>query len=143
MSRVGRGLDRILAGLRRLRPGAKESLGRAGERIATRHLRRSGYRILERNLRVGKDEADLVALDPDGVTIVIVEVKARRDPIAPAEAAVGFHKQHRLNRLAASLQRREAYRGRPFRFDVVAVEWDDRGRIGVRHVPAAFEARFG
>jgi hypothetical protein len=36
-------------------------LGRRGEEIAARHLRRCGYRILERNFRAAGAEIDLVA----------------------------------------------------------------------------------
>ncbi|MBI4601734.1 MAG: YraN family protein, partial [Planctomycetes bacterium] len=48
-------------------------LGRRGERAAARHLRRQGLRILARNVREGRGEIDLVALD--GATLVFVEVK--------------------------------------------------------------------
>ena len=54
--------------------GARESLGDRGERLAARWLTRRGYRILHRKLTIGRDEADLVAVDPHG-TVVIVEVK--------------------------------------------------------------------
>ncbi len=52
-------------------------LGRTGERLAERHLRRSGYRLLARNFRAAGAEIDLVAAEGD--TIVFVEVKTRRD----------------------------------------------------------------
>ena len=40
-------------------------VGRRGERIAEKHLKHLGYPILERNLRVGRNEIDLLALDGD------------------------------------------------------------------------------
>ena len=61
---------RSFAGLDRI------ALGRRGERIAERYLRRKGYRILERNFRGAGAEIDLVAMD--GETLVFVEVKTRR-----------------------------------------------------------------
>src|SRR5215217_5370179 len=48
-------------------------LGDQGERIAARHLKQLGYRILARQTRSKLGEIDLIALD--GATIVFVEVK--------------------------------------------------------------------
>ncbi len=53
-------------------------LGREGERIAERFLEHLGYRILDRNVRLGRDEIDLVAFDPVDQVRVFVEVKSRR-----------------------------------------------------------------
>ncbi|TSC80572.1 MAG: UPF0102 protein [Candidatus Peregrinibacteria bacterium Gr01-1014_25] len=65
---------------RRFHPqlAAHLQLGRRGERIAAAYLRRLGYRILARNVRLyGGDEIDVIAIDPVGNTIVFVEVKTR------------------------------------------------------------------
>jgi len=51
-------------------------LGIKGEELAEKYLRDSGYEILERNWRFGKDEIDIIALDGD--FLVIAEVKTRR-----------------------------------------------------------------
>ena len=52
-------------------------VGRLGERYAARHLRRHGLRIVARNVRSGRGEIDLVAVD--GATVVFVEVKSRTE----------------------------------------------------------------
>lgn len=122
--------------LRRRSRGA--SLGRRGERLAARWLARRGFRILFRNLTVGRDEADLVAVDPDGRTLVIVEVKTRRTDAPAPEAGLDDRKGDRLARLAARLTRRREYRGHPVRLDAVAVVWPDGGRPEVRHHRGAF-----
>jgi putative endonuclease len=119
---------------------SKPSLGSRGEQLAQRMLVASGYRILERNLFVNDDEADLVALDPDGHTIVIVEVKTRSDDTLPPELGFSRAKQQRLTRLASRLQRRPAYRDRPIRFDAVAIVLPKSGEPLIRHHPGAFEA---
>ena len=56
---------------------ARRAMGAAGEAAALRYLQRKGYRLLERNLRLGRTgELDLVM--KDGSTLVFVEVKAMR-----------------------------------------------------------------
>ena len=52
------------------------TLGQRGERFAARQLRRWGYRVLERNVRLGRYEIDIIARE--GNTIAFVEVKTRR-----------------------------------------------------------------
>lgn len=110
-----------LAGLDRI------ALGRRGERIAERHLRRRGYRILARNFRAAGAEIDLVALD--GETLVFVEVKTRRTTHsgAPAEA-VNPYKQNHLRRAAELYARGHRAQDRAMRFDVVAIHAGRAGR---------------
>ncbi len=53
-------------------------VGWQGESLAARHLKRLGYRVLQRNVRVGrKDEIDILAYDPTENVLVFVEVKSR------------------------------------------------------------------
>lgn len=117
--------------------------GRAGERVARRHLRKLGYRIVARNLVVRPDEADIVALDRDG-TLVIVEVRTRHaSEGGPApEETVGAHKRRCLVRLAERWRHRAGHGHRPVRFDVIAVELTEsrwRPQVELRHYVAAFE----
>ncbi|MCI0362512.1 MAG: YraN family protein [Phycisphaerales bacterium] len=120
----------------------RESLGRQGEKFAAKWLRRRRYRILERNVPIGDDEADLVALDPDGRTIVIVEVKTKRDDTIAPELSITQAKQFHLMRLASRLQQTRRYANRPFRFDALAVIWPLDGKPTVRHHVGAFRARW-
>lgn len=111
-------------------------VGGLGEREAGRHLRRKGFRVLGRNVRVGVGEADLVCLDPDGRTIVIVEVKTRiAGDGPPPEASVTAHKQRKLRQVARAVLRRGGWEGRPCRIDVVGVDLGPDGRrvAEVRH----------
>ena len=113
-------------------------MGKRGERVAARWLRRRGYRILETNLSFGRDEADLLALAPDG-SVVIVEVKTRSNPATWPEMAIDRHKRRRMARIAARLRVRPDYAARAIRFDVVAVSWPPGDLPQVRHFPHAFE----
>ncbi len=50
-------------------------MGRKGEDLAAEYLSSKGYRILERNWRWSRAEADIIAMD--GEVLVFVEVKTR------------------------------------------------------------------
>ncbi|MDE0597727.1 YraN family protein [Dokdonia sp. PRO95] len=53
-----------------------KELGEYGEELATLHLIKQGYTILERNWFFGKNEVDIICQKEEGV-LVVVEVKAR------------------------------------------------------------------
>jgi putative endonuclease len=114
-------------------------LGRAAEDAAARYLEAAGLAIVERNVRFAMGEIDLVCRD-DGA-VVFVEVKCRRAgwDETPA-AAVSWHKQRRLTQLAQLYLKWRRLDNVRCRFDVVSVTQDDRGRLDVRHVRAAFDA---
>ena len=117
----------------------RRTLGQAAEAEAARVLERAGLAVIERNVRLPEGEIDLVCRD-EGV-VVFVEVKCRRAgwDESPA-AAVSWHKQRRLTRLAQHyLKWRRLDRVR-CRFDVVSVIVDARGALDVRHVRSAFDA---
>ena len=95
--------------------------------------------ILHRNLAIGGGEADLVTLDPDGRTVVLVEVKTRAASALPPEESVDHRKRRRLRRVADWLQRDGRYPDAPIRFDIVAIVWLEGGRPEVRHYVDAFD----
>jgi len=102
-------------------PGSvRRSRGRAGEDAAVQALTARGYRVLGRNIRLGRGEIDLVCVH-DG-DIVFVEVKARSGAAfgTPAEA-VTLRKQRALLALAARYLGRTGHGDRTCRFDVVEV----------------------
>jgi putative endonuclease len=112
-------------------------LGGRGERLAARHLRRRGMRIITRGYRTPHGEIDLIARDGD--TLVFVEVKTRRHG-QPAEA-VTPEKQRRLTLAALRFLKQHRLLDVPCRFDVVAIVWpDDRKPPLVEHYRDAFPA---
>lgn len=58
---------------------SKSDLGKLGEDLACRHLKKKGYKIIERNYWQPWGELDIVAVSPDKV-LVLVEVKTVRGP---------------------------------------------------------------
>ena len=104
-----------------------------GERWAAWWLRVRRYRLLHRNLRAHGAEADLIMLDPDGRTVVIVEVKTRRDDALWPEAALGPVKQRSMERIADYLAGHGARQTAPMRFDAVVIVWPHGGVPAVRH----------
>jgi putative endonuclease len=120
----------------------RRTLGQAAEAEAARALERAGFAIVERNVRLPEGEIDLVCRD--GGVVVFVEVKCRRAgwDEAPA-AAVSWHKQRRLTRLAQHYLNWRRLDHVRCRFDVVSVTVDARGGLTVRHLRSAFDAATG
>jgi putative endonuclease len=112
-------------------------LGDEGERLACRHLKRSGMRIVTRNFRDPSGEIDVIARE--GETLVFVEVKTRRsgDPLE----AVTAEKQRRLTRAGLVFLRKHGLLEVRCRFDVVSVVMPDRlAACRIEHVRDAFPA---
>jgi putative endonuclease len=108
--------------------GARQGLGRTGERLAAEHLVEAGYRILERNVRCRYGEIDLVA--EEGGDLVFVEVKTRRGVShGLPEEGVTPRKQRKLVQLAFHYLVTHDYPDRSWRIDVVAVQLSSRGRL--------------
>ena len=119
--------------------GSKKTLGRKGERLAAKFFKRSGHRILARNVQTPFGEIDLVTREKLSGRIIFVEVKTRSsEKIARAEQAVGRKKQRHIVRAAQAWLKSKGIADPPMRFDVVAVTFDQAGEPQVRHTPAAF-----
>ena len=98
------------------------ALARAAENRAALDAEARGWIVLGRNVRVGRDELDLVALD--GTVLVIVEVRARsnvRDG-HPLES-VSRAKADRLRR--AAIRYAAEHGALEIRIDVVSVVDDE------------------
>ncbi len=123
------------------RPGAaawRERAARCGERIADAFCVLRGWEVVDRNVREGRGEIDLIALDRE--TVVFVEVKFRTgsDRAAPL-LAVNHKKREDVARTAALYLARRGLIGRPVRFDVIGITWGaDGSDLRVEHVPNAF-----
>ncbi len=114
-------------------------IGAWGEQQAEIYLRKAGFKILHRRLRIGRrDELDFVARD--GQVLVFVEVKTRSDEeFARPFAAINHRKRRALSRAAIRYLRRIKDRNARFRFDVVEVIGrPDKAHRDIRHIRNAF-----
>jgi putative endonuclease len=109
---------------------AAQRTGDAAEAVVAAHLTGLGWHVVARQVRVGRAEIDLVAIDPGPPSeLVVVEVRwrSRRD-FGLAEETIDGRKRARLHRAGFALS--DAGRlpdGRPVpalpvRFDLVVVE---------------------
>jgi putative endonuclease len=115
--------------------------GDAAEDLVVERLTAAGWRVLHRNVQVGRYELDVVAVDPEPpAALVIVEIRwrSRRD-FGLAEESVDHRKRVRVRRAAFGLLDRGGLPPLPLRFDLIVVEPGDRGgEPRIRHHRAAF-----
>jgi len=105
---------------------AKDEFGRWGEKLASRFLKRQGYRVLARNVALPVGELDIVARE--GEELVFVEVKTRRsEEFGGPLGAVGAAKQRKIIQAARCYLAAHRLGECPCRFDVVGVT---RGKEG-------------
>jgi Holliday junction resolvase-like predicted endonuclease len=133
-------------------PGPGSHRGQVGieaESVARRALESLGWVTLATNVVIGRDEIDLVCLDPGGPMLVFVEVRGHSTSrFGAAEESVDRRKLGRTYRAAMAVIRsgwptEHGFDPRtPWRVDVVAVELApqlSRGAGGpsIRHIHGA------
>ena len=112
---------------------AKQKTGDRGERRAALWLFLRGYRILERDYRVGHRDIDVIA--KKGGLLVFVEVKTRTDTnTAAPQLAVGSEKRKNLVSAAKYYIATHDTEGMTYRFDVAEVAVNGR----IRYIENAF-----
>ncbi len=103
-------------------------LGRLGEELAVTWLTNKGYRIVERNWKIGNDEIDIIALKERendrfnrGEFLHFIEVKTRKEStIGHPEQAVNRKKFKTIQRVAGIyLRRHPGYAW--IQYDVLAI----------------------
>jgi putative endonuclease len=96
--------------------------GQNGEETAVHYLREMGYRIMGCNVRLSKDEIDIMAFDPEDNVLVFAEVKTRKslsEDFAP-ELNLTFQKKRNLFRSARTWVAHNGYE-EGWRIDVLCV----------------------
>ncbi len=112
--------------------------GRSAEDLTEQMLRKKGYRILERNLRIAGGELDLIA-DDQG-TLVFIEVKARRgNQFGGAPYAITTRKKQQIIKLALCYLSQHGLTNKQCRFDVILVVGTNGHTPQLTHIEQAFE----
>jgi len=119
----------------------KKEVGKTGEDLAFRFLKKKGYRILLRNYACKMGEMDIIAQDGD--TLTFVEVKTRTSAVfGPPQLAVHPAKQMQLSKVALHFLKEKRLGDVKARFDVVAILLEPQGpRIEL--IKDAFDLRWG
>ena len=115
--------------------------GDEAEALVAARLAAAGWAILGRNVRFGRDELDLVAVDPGPPRwLVAIEVRRRgRRDFGFAEETLDYRKRKALRRAIAALRGLEVLPdgtqlpALPIRVDLVAVDAGPDGTPSVRH----------
>lgn len=134
-------LDAALFGGAQSAPKTKLQVGYDAEEVAARYLKAKGYKIVERNWKLGRGELDIVARH--GETLVVAEVKSGRaqDGFLPREK-VDRAKQRQLLKLTEAYRKEQRLLDRGARIDVVEVVFDERGEPRIEHFEGAVRERW-
>jgi Holliday junction resolvase-like predicted endonuclease len=109
---------------------AQQVAGNAAERLVAARLLETGWHVIGTNVRIGRDELDLIAVDPGPPrTLVFVEVRfRRRRDFGLPEETFGQAKRRRLWRALSTLLELGALPDGtsvprlPIRIDLIVVE---------------------
>lgn len=113
-------------------------MGKWGEDVAAAYLRQKGYVICERDWRSGKRDIDIIALTPDSLTVVFVEVKTRLPDSATApEEAVDAVKIRNLCVAADNYVKMYGVE-EELRFDIITVVGTRGCEPRIEHIEDAF-----
>ena len=115
---------------------AHNDLGNDGEDMATAHLVKNGYQILERNWRFGKEEIDIIARIAD--ELVVVEVKTRNSDFfgEPHEFVSKSKQSHMIRAANAYVERKDL--DVEVRFDVIGIIINQKEQR-LDHISDAFQ----
>ncbi|MBI3813365.1 MAG: YraN family protein [Nitrospinae bacterium] len=114
----------------------RKQTGKIGEDMATDFLKKSGYRIIERNYRCNMGEIDIIAVDKDVLTFVEVRTKNSSSFCQPQQT-VTSPKQKKLQKLALYFLAHKKVKNMDCRFDVVAIDLS-KDRNGIELIKNAF-----
>ncbi len=117
------------------------ALGKQGEDLAYKRIRRLGYKKIIRNYSCQLGEIDLIAYDGD--VLVFLEIKTRKGRSTEyAKAAVNARKQHQISKVALFYLKSNGLEDIKARFDVVAVCIDKSGLAEVELIRDAFDLAY-
>ena len=115
-------------------------LGKRGETLALKKIKRLGYKKIIRNYRCPLGEVDLIARDRD--TLVFIEIKTRKGRSTDyAKEAVNARKKRQISKVALAYMKSNDCPDAKARFDVVAVSIG-RDKPEIEVIKNAFELAY-
>lgn len=114
-------------------------LGHLGEQYAVQHLQSIDYQIIETDWQYNHKDIDIIAFDPEDLTLVFVEVKTRSsDTFGEPLEAITQRKMQNLICCANVYIRQHNYNGQS-RFDVISLVGNSIP-FQLTHIKDAFNA---
>ena len=115
-------------------------LGKLGEELALKKVKRLGYKCIARNYRCALGEIDLIAKDGD--CLVFIEIKTRRGrSLGSIKEAIDKRKKRQLSKVALAYLKSNDSCDVKSRFDVVAISLNqDKEQIEV--IQNAFDLEY-
>src|SRR4030065_2093655 len=118
----------------------EKELGKKGEEVVLRFVKKNGYKIIEKNYVCKLGEMDIIAREKD--TLVFVEVKTRTSMVfGPPQLAVNSTKQMQLSKVALYFLKEKRLEEVKARFDVVAILLRPKGEE-IELIKDAFDLKY-
>ena len=105
----------------------RTELGKKGEDIACKFLKKNGYQIMERNYRNKAGEIDIIARDKDDIVFVEIKTKLSKD-FAQPELSVNPSKQRKIVKTALTYLMVKGIKKTGCRFDVIGITGEKEQR---------------
>lgn len=116
---------------------SSQALGKSGEELAQKFLKKKKYRIITQGYRLFRGEIDIIAYEGD--TLVFIEVKTRRrSQFGEPEESVTLSKQKQIQKIAQGFLTYNHLENAKCRFDVLAVTCNENQEYNIRHFKDAF-----
>ncbi|MBN2185911.1 MAG: YraN family protein [Dehalococcoidia bacterium] len=105
----------------------RQEVGKLGEQLARKFLKKRGYRVRETNFHCREGEVDIIAQQGDYLVFIEVRTKSSLDFGSPEES-ITRNKKEKL--IATALTYINTHSKLPplWRIDVVALELDNKGK---------------
>ncbi|MDY7034734.1 MAG: YraN family protein [Thermodesulfobacteriota bacterium] len=116
------------------------ALGKLGEELALKKIKRLGYKCITRNYRCSMGEVDIIARDGD--CLVFVEIKTRKGKsLRYAKEAINERKKRQISRVALAYMKANNCCDVKSRFDVVAINLN-QGNERIEVIQNAFDLAY-
>ncbi len=121
-------------------------IGKIGEDVAARYLQNKGYRIVDRNVHIYRNEIDIIAIDKEYIVFVEVKTRSTAENLESAYGtpamAVDRGKRKRTATAAHTYWMRSKFKHLQPRLDIIEVyiSRDYKIILEVNHFENAFGA---